>query len=231
MNSLLIAILFSIPFHVRSQSAVGLWEAVKVTVGEKNMTPVGKWTRINKDGTYQSGNGWQQNSEGTWSFDPGTAIYQSLETNGLVDAYGGFKVDFENGNMIWRRAEDGLPVVVTWRPIATIPRAPADLIVGVWERDSASTRTPSTDPGATKRFVFIRWDRVYVAWDKDPEKKYGYWFINAHRPELTFISMSGSHAPDVWQVKVTDETLALTGMSEGNKGSVLSFRRIHHLPE
>ena len=226
-----VTVLFSIPFLVRSQSPVGLWEALNVTVGEEIMTPVGKWTRINQEGTYQSGDGWQQNSEGTWFFDPGTGIYKSAETNGLEDVYGGFKVAFENGNMIWRRNEDGLPVVVTWISIKTIPKTPADLIVGVWERISDGTRTPATSLAATKDFLFIRWDRICVAWDRALEKSYGYWFINAHRPELTFISMSGTTAPDVWKINVSDQTLTLTGMSEGNKTSLLSFRRIHRIPE
>jgi hypothetical protein len=228
---ILLAATFFVAFQARPQSPVGLWEATRVTVGEKAMTPMGKWTRIKDDGTYQSGNGWVQNSEGKWSFDVAKAFYVSHETNGLIDPYGGFKVSFDNGNMIWHRDEDGLRVVVTWSSIENLPRTPADLIVGMWEIDAEPTVTQPTGSAETKHLLFIRWDRIYVDWDKALEKRYGYWFINAHRPELTFISMTGSALPDAWRVDVDEVTLTLTGISEANKDALLSFRRIHHLPD
>ncbi len=231
MKAILLIIIFFVPLHARPQSPVGLWEAISVTVGDKVMTPVGKWTRINPDGTYQSGNGWQQNSEGTWSFDPATAFYVPFEANGLEDIFGGFKISFDKDNMIWQRHEDGLPVVVTWRSIKELPRTPADLIVGVWELDPAATREPSTSHAASKHLLFIRWDRIYVEWDNTPEKRYGYWFINAHHPELTLINMDGTASPGKWRISVDTGTLTLTGISEGNNDSVLSFRRIHRLPD
>ncbi len=40
-----------------AQSVAGFWEIKEVKVGRKLMTPVARWTRINKDGSYQSGNG------------------------------------------------------------------------------------------------------------------------------------------------------------------------------
>ena len=52
-----------------AQSITGFWEFKEVTVGSKNMTPVAKWTKIYKDGTYQSGNRWTQNPIGTYIYD------------------------------------------------------------------------------------------------------------------------------------------------------------------
>ena len=49
----------------KAQSITGLWGIDKVEVGIEELTPVAKWVRINENGTYQMGNGWLQNSEGT----------------------------------------------------------------------------------------------------------------------------------------------------------------------
>lgn len=231
MKTILLIIIFFVPFHAQPQSPVGLWEAISVTAGGKVMTPVGKWTRINPDGTYQSGNGWQQNSEGTWSFDLATTFYVPVETNGLEDTYGGFKISFDKDTMIWQRHEDGLPVVVTWRSSKVLPRIPADLIVGVWELDPGATPEPSASLAASKHLLFIRWDRIYLEWNDTLEKRYGYWFINAHHPELTLISMDGTDSSVKWRISVDADTLTLTGISEGINASVLSFRRIHRLPD
>ena len=37
-------------------------------MGEMELTPIAKWTQINSDGSYESGNGWLKNSEGQWTF-------------------------------------------------------------------------------------------------------------------------------------------------------------------
>lgn len=230
MNTFLLAVLLFVSLVCSAQSPVGLWEVTRVTVGDKIVTPVGKWTRINADGTYQSGNGWQQNSEGNWSFDPKTAAYVPVEKNGIHDPYGGFRVIFDqDSSMLWHRDEDGAPVEVTWAPVKLIPRAPADLVVGVWKIDSIGTAATATAP-VEMQIVFIRWDRIYVDWDRNNEKKYGYWFMNAHRPELTLMRLNGSEA-EVWRVDVNEGRLTLTGMSDRNRASVRTFHKIDRLPE
>lgn len=45
-----------------AQSITGLWEVTNVSVGSKQMTPIAKLMRINKDNTPRSGNGCLQNS-------------------------------------------------------------------------------------------------------------------------------------------------------------------------
>ena len=48
---------------------IGMWEFTSVQVGDQTMTPVAKWAKYNSDGTFQSGNGWTQNSIGTWNYN------------------------------------------------------------------------------------------------------------------------------------------------------------------
>lgn len=65
---LIVLVVAVLPLSLKAQ-ATGLWEVTKVIVGQEEMTPVAKWTQINKDGTFETGNGWLQNGNGTWTFD------------------------------------------------------------------------------------------------------------------------------------------------------------------
>ena len=79
--NIFIVTVFIIINYSYSQSMVGLWEVVEVSVGNKKMTPIAKWMRINKDNTYESGNGWTQNSIGTWTFDEKKKEYSAVNKN------------------------------------------------------------------------------------------------------------------------------------------------------
>ena len=85
----------------------GLWEIRKVTVGDQTMTPLAKWTRINSNFIYQSGNGWLQNSEGNWSFDKSLIQFLPIEKDGIADEFGPFEVEIVKDHMSWTRIEDG----------------------------------------------------------------------------------------------------------------------------
>ncbi len=216
-----------------AQSVTGFWEIKEVQVGGRLMTPVARWTRINEDGSYQSGNGWQQNSEGTWKYDSNSHFFIPEETNGIKEPYGGFHVSFKEGNMIWQREEDGMPVTVTLVPIRKLPKSTADKIVGLWDLNDALQNGISIksdfDP-EDKYYIFIRWDRVYAERTKDGKRVTGYWYINAHRPEITLMSYSADENLESWQVEVTNDKLRLTGISDSNKNKELFFQRVNEFP-
>lgn len=78
------------------------------------MTPVAKWTRINKDRSYVSGNGWLQNSSGTWTYDIDSKQFIPTETNGIRDEFGAFIVSFSEGKMKWEINRTRIEVVLTF---------------------------------------------------------------------------------------------------------------------
>lgn len=217
-----------------AQSVVGFWEITNVKVGDQTMTPGAKWTRINKDGTYQSGNGWQQNSEGTWKFDSQSKTFLPNETNGIKEPYGAFLVSFNGKNMMWQREEDGMLVTVSLKPIEKMPKSTADEIVGLWDLTDAIQDKQSIkeqfDPDE-KFYIFIRWDKIYVKRTSEGDRETGYWFINAHQPELTFLSHNSNKKPESWKVTVSNSELILNGISDSNKRKVLRFQRINEFPE
>eukprot|EP00764_Aduncisulcus_paluster_P005227 gnl/Carplike_NY0171/1877_a2546_676.p1 GENE.gnl/Carplike_NY0171/1877_a2546_676~~gnl/Carplike_NY0171/1877_a2546_676.p1 ORF type:complete len:236 (+),score=-9.57 gnl/Carplike_NY0171/1877_a2546_676:30-737(+) len=234
MNKFILIILLAfISGASLAQAVVGFWEIKEVKVGDETMTPIARWTRINKDGSYQSGNGWQQNSEGTWKYNSNSHSFLPDETNGIKEPYGAFQVSFDGKNMIWHREEDGMPVKVTLVPIEKLPKSTADKIVGLWDltqflQDDSSIKNNFAPKD--KYYIFIRWDKIYVKGTPEGKRVTGYWHINAHRPEVTFLSHEQGKNPESWQIEVTDNELKLTGISDSNKNKELLFQRINEFP-
>lgn len=231
LTLLLLFIQYTISY---SQEVIGLWEIKKVEVGDKIVTPISKWTKINADGSYQSGNGWVQNSEGKWNYDENGKSFSPKETNGIKDMFGEFAVDFKGGKMLWQRDENGEKVKVTLGRIQKMPKSTADMMVGLWDvteitEDNISIMK-SFDP-KNKHYLFIRWDRVYVERTPSGDKSSGYWHINGHNPEITLISHSNDKAQERWIVSVSDTEMYLIGHSDTNKNRKITYARINEFPK
>lgn len=232
MKTLLIntLLLFAITGYAQQGKLVGLWEMTRVLVGDEVMTPVAKWTKINTDGTFKSGNGWLQNSYGSWQYDADTKIFTSFDSLGIKDKYEGFTVFFNKDTMVWEREEDGNKVRVTLKPIQQLPMAPADYLTGLWELESTTKEgqqfVPESDKAKQAR-IFIRWDRIYVSFDKEGKKSTGYWHINGHRPELTLLPHQDGAKPESWRVEVNKDELTMSGISEGNREFTRKYVRRH----
>jgi len=67
------------------ENIFGLWQVEQVIVGEKSMTPVAKWFRIESNGHYQTGNGWLQNGAGIWNFDSEKQLFSSCDSLNIED--------------------------------------------------------------------------------------------------------------------------------------------------
>ena len=220
-NLLILAIIFILNISKSgAQEIIGFWEIKNVMVGEKDMTPVAKWTKINKDQTYQSGNDWLQHSRGKWIYDIKTKQFLPKEKFGIEDEYDAFTVSFLDGSMIWERVEDGMVVVVSLEKIEELPMSKADELIGLWDLNKAIKEeeviTYSSDPD-DMFYIFIRWDRVYVQRSSQAERSTGCWHIHGHRPEITLISHKEKTDNEKWRVEVNDSELRLFGISDENK--------------
>jgi hypothetical protein len=231
LTLLLLFIQFSFCF---SQEVIGLWEIRKVEIGDKIVTPISKWTKINADGSYQSGNGWVQNSEGDWNYDENGKTFSPKETNGIRDMFGNFSVSFKQGKMLWQRDEDGENVKVTLNRIQKMPKSTADMMVGLWDvteiTEDETSIMESFDP-KNRHYLFIRWDRVYVERTPNGEKSSGYWHINGHNPEITLISHNNDKEQERWIVTVSDTEMYLIGLSDSNKNREITYTRINEFPK
>lgn len=219
---------------LHAQDYTGLWEIKKVTAGDFIMTPVAKWVKINADKTYTSGNGWLQNSEGTWTFNEKEKTYLPKETNGIVDPFGPFKISFTEDHMIWQRDEGGMQVTVQLVKVDKVPKSNMDKIIGLWQltKHTKEGKTVLDEKAlANTNFIFIKWSRKYVAKDHQDNSINGLWFMDDHKPEITFLQKSPSKQ-ETWKVEILDnETrLILSGLSDSNKGVQKSYTRLHKFP-
>ncbi|KAB1065979.1 hypothetical protein [Salibacter halophilus] len=213
-------VLLSLHTYAQKENLTGLWEVEKVSVGEKNMTPVAKWFRINPDGKYQAGNGWLQNGKGNWSYDAESNMYTATDSLDITDEFGGFTVSFGAEKMFWEREEEGMHVKVTLMPIKELPMSPADYLKGVWdlvEITKEGQSVLSDFDSKDKHKLFIRWDRVYINFSPEGERLTGYWHIHGHRPEVTLIPHVGGGKSESWKIEVDHKELLMSGLSDSNK--------------
>jgi len=221
-NFLIVFALISISFstYAQKEEITGFWEVERVDVGEKNMTPVAKWTKINSDGTYQSGNGWLQSSQGKWNYDAKNHMFTATDSLDVFDEFGGFSVSFDNEKMVWEREEEGMPVKVTLRPVEKLPMSPADYLKGIWDLVEITENKQSVMDDFdkdNKHKLFIRWDRIYINFSPEGKKLTGYWHIHGHKPEVTFLPHQEDAKPESWRIEVNKKELLMTGLSESNR--------------
>ena len=214
-----------------SQTFDGLWGVVSVHAGDRLVTPVAKWFLIEKDGVYKSGNGWTQNSVGTWTYDESTGQFAGHSTNDIKDEYGAFNLKLDQGKMIWDRMEDGMKVTVVLQQIAEIPAAPADLVQGLWKLTSVMkddvNMTSTVDP-QSKQFLHIRPDKRFRLRTSDNSGIRGFWHMNGHRPRLTLIHDDRSVDNLAFTVEIVDNQLM---MRQAEKGIVYTYQRIFEFPD
>lgn len=220
-----------------NDSITGLWLITHVQAGDQEMTPTAKWTNIKADMTYESGNGWLKSSEGTYTFNAPSRKFLPKETSGLglIDPYGSFEVSFLEDGMTWRRNEEAADVVVTLKRIEVLPRAPADDVQGLWdltavEVDGADS-TNKIDPD-NKHFIFIKWDKSYLERTSAGDRQTGYWHMNGHHPELTFLPHTPGNEQTSWTVKTNEgKTLILSNVSDENVVIIRTYTRTNAFPE
>ena len=213
-----------------SQSFDGLWGVVSVKAGNRTVTPVAKWFLIKKDGTFKSGNGWSQNTVGTWSYDQSTGKFAGHATNGIRDEYGAFNLKLDNEQLIWDRVEDGMTVIVVLERIAEIPAAPADLVQGLWSLSSVKKGNEEVlsaiDP-QSKQFIHIRPDKRFRLRNPDETSTTGFWHMNGHQPLFTLIDDNRSVDNLVFSVEFFDDQLI---MKHNEQDLQYTYQRIFDFP-
>lgn len=216
---LILSIPFLTPCTGQDEKFIGLWEIQKVVVGSEQMTPVAKWTRINQNGTYESGNGWLQNSSGTWSYDRNSYTFTATASLDIADEYGGFTISYDGNNMHWTRNEEGMEVKVTLSPITELPMSPADYLEGLWELETSSTDDLSNEK------IMIRWDRIYVQFNSENRRSTGYWHIHGHKSEIILLPHNQELNPQSWKIEVNAEQLKMIGISDSNRDQTKHYVR------
>ncbi|MDN3689206.1 hypothetical protein [Cyclobacterium jeungdonense] len=218
--TLCMLLLLSFRTYAQKEEVIGFWAVEKVMVGEESMTPVAKWFRINSDGSYQAGNGWLQNGQGSWQYDAENNLYSPKVDLDVANEFGSFRVSFEKEKMFWERTEEGMPVKVTLVPIETLPMSPADYLEGIWDLVDITENEQSilaAFDGNNKHKLFIRWDRIYINFNPEGKRLTGYWHIHGHRPEITLLPHQEGVEAESWEIEVNEKELLMSGISDSNR--------------
>lgn len=208
-----------------NQKIAGLWEIEKVKVGTEEMTPVARWTRLNKDNTQESGNGWRQHTVGKWAYDSKEKTINLLNENGLKDEFGGFQItEMGKQKMVWTRMEEGQSVAVYLNRIEKIPAAPFNKLLGVW-------RLKETTNNAAETYLFLRWDQIAISRTSSEDRKYGMYKTHGHKNELEIIYYEEPLRQEVWTYRFSaSNDLILELKSKENKLQ-LEYERIDYIPK
>lgn len=210
---------------------VGLWEVESVKEGDRQMTPIVRWLRLNKDFTQESGNGWVQHSYGSWRYDSLKNTVMMFDSNGVDEGGSPFEVSTLGQSMVWQRKENDQAVVIHWKRIQRLNMDPASKMVGLWDLSSASVagedQSASLDPN-NKRYLFLRWDRQFRDRNGPKGNFAGVWSFHGHKPEIT-LWRSGEHCyKETWKVEVSKTTLTLRSIEGEDR--VLVYERTNQFP-
>lgn len=215
-----------------AQTVGGFWSVSEVMVGTRKMTPVAKWFKFREDGTCTGGNGWTQNSVGTWSFSEKTQELVPTNELGIKDDFGPFKVNFLGDTMKWTRQEEGMAVTVSLVQIQEMPPAPADLVKGLW----ALSKVENSDGDwisnfdlNRKQFILIRPDMRFRLRNPDESISQGFWHMDGHRPLLTLINYDRNVSYKEYTISFENETLIMKSNDEG--GNTYRYSRTGQFPE
>ena len=228
LKASLLFLTFILSLGIYSQnSLIGLWEVKSVEVGNKEVTPNARWMRFHADGNQESGNGWTQHSIGTYSFNEKENELSMINTNGLLDEYGAFKVEINNESMKWTREEDGMLVTVNLIKTEKLPLAYGDQLLGLWKLVSIEGDQDlfqeELDP-----CLFIRWDKRFDIRSKEGRLR-GYYQVNGHAAELNLIPFDEKQERSRWTIEYLEDGIILSRKTEQAE-SKATFKRIFEFP-
>jgi len=229
LATLLLCIISIQSYGQAPEKLVGLWLVGNVNIGDEVMTPNAKWTRLNEDYTQESGNGWFQHSVGSWEFDEVSNQLKIITENGLDDPFGGFSISWHEEQMIWKRMEEGMEVVVTLEKIDELPLTYANQMLGLWKPEQATGEGPFFREDLNESdYLFIRWDGKFVV-GTDEGKTYGVYNVYAHKPEVELIPYGGMDRT-FWSIYFLDDGVKITLLNSEEKVT-RTFQRIKKFPK
>ncbi|MEM9547832.1 MAG: hypothetical protein AAGA77_17750 [Bacteroidota bacterium] len=209
----------------------GLWVVKSVKLGEEEMTPNARWTRLNSDFTHETGNGRFQHSYGTWKLNPESNEISIQNTNGLDDLDEPFTVSIGKNEMSWKRMEEGQAIEVNLVRSSKLPETHGDKVLGLWGLERAigeGDYFEESNSEKSKDYIFFKWDRRFVI-QSERGRINGVYNVHGHKPEVELIPYGDQFDRDFWRIKFEYNHITLTRL---NSDSTVTrkFKRIHNFP-
>ena len=203
----------------------GLWLIEKVQVGMEEMTPVARWTHLQKSQSQTSGNGWQQHTIGSWSYDPARRQITITSEKGLKDEFDSFSIiDIDRHRMVWAREENGEDITVRLKRINEIPVAPMDNLLGAWRLTNNVENIPQAK---SMTHLFFRWDRLLLVYDAEQKRKYSMYRPFSHAPTIQIIHYEDPLRLEEWRYSFENTGALLLEQYSKNDTVQLTFCRIY----
>lgn len=237
MNKIFLRIVVMVILLGNSKTAIGqltgIWEVTRVMVGNTVRTPDAKWMKFEQDGTYRSGNGWQQHTINQYQYDAEkNLLYINDE---MADEYGPYNVLINDTTMTWTRIEDNYEVNIQYNKITSLPKSTADKVRGLWKlkqayRDSVNI-TQKIDP-ENKQFIYLRWDRRYIHQNTPEGQKTGFWYADPHYPDIELISDNKNIQDAKWRITFNGNTMTWNGhKGSASENEKMVFEKITRIPK
>ena len=112
--------------------------------------------------------------------------------------------------------------------------SPSDEAKGLWILEKATkngediTKTFDRDK---KHYLFIRWDHQFDRQNNAQERISGYWFVDSHQPQMTFIPEGRLIPEERWMIFIEGQKLTMKGTSDKITDLVLTYRRASEFPK
>lgn len=216
----------------KKENIEGLWVVKKVSVGDQEMTPNGRWTRFNSDQTQESGNGWYRHSHGSWELNRENGELSVVNENGLKDTGDPFIITIEGDEMVWDRMEEGQQVKVTLKRSSELPSTLADEGMGLWKLESTQgkgiffEKSAGTEPMG---ILFLRWDRRFMI-GSEKGRVDGVYNVHGHKPEIELIPYGEQYNRSFWNMEIRDNVLTLRLLNTDSTVT-RTFKRIYEFPQ
>ncbi|MBW1299027.1 hypothetical protein [Aquimarina litoralis] len=230
-NAFILSLLFIILLcSCKNQTTIeGLWVVSTVKIGEEEMTPNARWTRLNSDFTQETGNGRFQHSYGTWKLNSASNELSIYNDNGLDDLNDPFKISLNDNEMIWERREEGQDVRVTMTRASKLPETYGDRILGLWSLENVTgIGNYFQQSDKTNSYIFFRWDKRFVI-QSEKGRIQGVYNVHGHKPEVELIPYGDQLERDFWEIQFEDNYITLKRLNS-DKTVTRRFKRIHQFP-
>lgn len=172
----------------------GLWLVKKVTMeNEEMITPALNWMLFNPDSTHAFGNGWLQNSVGSWTFQKSSKILTIKNDIGFSDYTNSMKIELSKKNMTCKLKVDEMEITLFLERIDKLPTSEVNKLYGLWKIDSTFINsrdvTDSLNP-EKKAMLFLRWDNNFEIRNYPEGEKFGIFKTQSFRQQLEMINYS-----------------------------------------
>lgn len=212
----------------------GLWIVKALKFTNEDLTINKKWFRFEADSTQTSGNGWQQHTTGSWSYQKESnriTIKNDNNFNDFLEYKNPFKVTFDKNRMTLQGTDRGEDVTIVLERATKLPTTEANKLLGLWKFDSifVDDKEVSDSLNPTKKgMIYLGSENNYTLYNYPEGEKYGVFKTHSMRNQIDLINSSKTPAYQYYKFSLEDDNLTLKST---NSNKEITLTRIHQFPQ